>query len=163
MNLKLLFPIFLLFISCSSNFNNENLSIFKYNESSGIYTLDPAFSKDQATVNIANQIFNGLVQLDNHQNVIPSIAKRWEVSDNNLNYKFYLRNDVFFHDHILFKNGLGRRVIADDFVYSLNRLKDTKLASPGAWVLSNVDAFSALNDSVLLIKVKNLFLDFFLY
>tara|TARA_B100002052_G_scaffold189922_1_gene173047 strand:+ start:22131 stop:23699 length:1569 start_codon:yes stop_codon:yes gene_type:complete len=157
MNLKLLFPIFLLFISCSSNFNNENLSIFKYNESSGVYTLDPAFSKDQATVNIANQIFNGLVQLDNHQNVIPSIAMRWEVSENNLNYKFYLRDDVFFHDHILFKNGLGRRVVADDFVYSLNRLKDTKLASPGAWVLSNVDTFSALNDSVLLIKVKKPF------
>ena len=60
MNHKLIIFLFIFFLSCSDKYDNKDLSIFKYNESSGVYTLDPAFSKDQATVNIANQIFNGL-------------------------------------------------------------------------------------------------------
>ena len=43
---------------------HKDLSIFKYNETSGINSLDPAFAKDQATVWATNQLFNGLVQLD---------------------------------------------------------------------------------------------------
>ena len=42
-----IFILFLtIFFSCSQQQSNEHLSIFKYNESSGIHTLDPAFSKD---------------------------------------------------------------------------------------------------------------------
>ena len=157
MNHKLIIFLFIFFLSCSDKYDNEDLSIFKYNESSGVYTLDPAFSKDQATVNIANQIFNGLVQLDNNQNVRPSISKKWNISDDNLTYTFSLRNDVYFHDHHLFPFGKGRKVVASDFVYSLNRLIDIKIASPGAWVLSNVDTFYAVNDSIFTIKIKKPF------
>ena len=157
MNHKLIIFLFIFFLSCSDKYDNKDLSIFKYNESSGVYTLDPAFSKDQATVNIANQIFNGLVQLDNSQNVTPSISKKWNISDDNLTYTFSLRNDVYFHDHHLFPFGKGRKVVASDFVYSLNRLIDIKIASPGAWVLSNVDTFYAVNDSIFTIKIKKPF------
>ena len=157
MNHKLIIFLFIFFLSCSDKYDNKDLSIFKYNESSGVYTLDPAFSKDQATVNIANQIFNGLVQLDNSQNVTPSISKKWNISDDNLTYTFSLRNDVYFHDHHLFPFGKGRKVVACDFVYSLNRLIDIKIASPGAWVLSNVDTFYAVNDSIFTIKIKKPF------
>ena len=157
MNHKLIIFLSIFFLSCNDEYDNEDLSIFKYNESSGVYTLDPAFSKDLATVNIANQIFNGLVQLDNNQNVTPSISKKWNISDDNLTYTFSLRNDVYFHDHHLFPFGKGRKVVASDFEYSLNRLIDIKIASPGAWVLSNVDTFYAVNDSIFTIKIKKPF------
>ena len=68
-----------LLYSCSNTDQNSNLSIFKYNESSGISTLDPAFAKDQATIWATNQLFNGLVQLDNNLNVKPSISKYWNI------------------------------------------------------------------------------------
>ena len=88
---------------CNYQYDNEDLSIFKCNESSGFYTLDPAFSKDQATVNIANQIFNGLVQLNNNQNVTPSILKNGIFQINiNLTYTFNLRNDVYFSAVIIY-------------------------------------------------------------
>ena len=48
----------------------KDLSIFKYNETSGIHSLDPAFAKDQATVWATNQLFNGLVQLDENLNIM---------------------------------------------------------------------------------------------
>ena len=50
--------------SCSKQYSNEDLAIFKYNESAGVSTLDPVFAKDQATIWATNQLFNGLVQLD---------------------------------------------------------------------------------------------------
>jgi peptide/nickel transport system substrate-binding protein len=93
-----MFFVALLFFSCSEQKNIDHLSIFKYNESSGINSLDPAFSKDQASVWATSQLFNGLVQLDSNLNVIPSIAHSWSISDDLLIYKFNLRNDVFFHN-----------------------------------------------------------------
>jgi len=144
------FFIFILFItSCGKGIDNSDKKIFKYNESAGINTLDPVFAKDQATIWATNQLFNGLVQLDDDLNVKPSIAKTWSVSNNALIYTFNLRNDVLFHN--------GRKVIAKDFEYSFSRLLDKDLAAPGAWVLSNVVSFSALNDTTFNVELKTPF------
>ncbi len=97
------------------------------------------------------------MQLDNDLNVKPSVAKNWHISNNSLVYTFSLRDDVFFHDDKLFKNGKGRGVIAKDFEYSFNRLLDKKLAAPGAWVLSNVSSFKAENDSIFIIELTTPF------
>lgn len=132
--------------------------IFRYNEAAGIATLDPAFARDMAHTWVCNQLYNGLVQLDDSLNVIPSIAQSWEISDDGLEYVFHLRNDVFFHESEVFTAGT-RKVTADDFVFSFQRLLDRKTASPGAWVLSSVEQIAGLpsviaeNDSTLKIKL----------
>ena len=97
------FIVTLFFTCCTGQYNNDELTIFKYNESAGIATLDPAFAKDQATIWATNQLINGLVQLDNELNVQPSIAKSWTISGDALIYTFSLRNDVFFHNDELFE------------------------------------------------------------
>ena len=148
--------LYLLFsLSCGSPIQDENLSIFRYNQASGIATLDPAFAKDQATIWACNQLFSGLVQLNRNLEVRPSIAKSWEISENGLQYIFFLRANVFFHSHEIFKE--KRRVVASDFTYSFNRLKSKELAAPGAWVLSNVESYSAINDSTFAINLKKPF------
>ena len=151
------FVLALFIISCGKQYSNADLAIFRYNESAGIATLDPTFAKDQATIWATNQLFNGLVQLDNNLNVIPSIAKDWDISSDALNYTFNLRTDVVFHNHELFKNGKGRKVLASDFEYSFNRLLDKNLAAPGAWVLASVESFYAVNDSVFSITLSSPF------
>ena len=151
------FVLALVIISCGKQYSNADLAIFRYNESAGIATLDPAFAKDQATIWATNQLFNGLVQLDNNLNVIPSIAKDWDISSDALNYTFNLRTDVVFHNHELFKNGNGRKVVAEDFEYSFNRLLDKNLAAPGVWVLANIESFYAVNDSVFSITLSSPF------
>ena len=156
MNFKSGFFLFFCFLlSCSEPLQEENLSIFRYNQTSGIATLDPAFAKDQATIWACNQLFSGLVQLNRNLEVRPSIAKSWEISENGLQYIFFLRANVFFHSHEIFKE--KRRVVASDFTYSFNRLKSKELAAPGAWVLSNVESYSAINDSVFTINFKKPF------
>ena len=152
------FFILIFFISsCINKTTNDDLAIFKYNESSGIYTLDPIFAKDQATIWATNQLFNGLVQLDGKLNIKLSLANSYIITPNGLNYIFVLRDDVFFHDHDLFNNGKGRRVVAKDFEYSFSRLIDKDLAAPGAWVMGNVESFKAKNDSTFTFTLKKPF------
>ncbi|PLW94141.1 MAG: ABC transporter substrate-binding protein [Marinilabiliales bacterium] len=127
-----------LFASCGSPYQvDEDIKLFRYNESAGIRSLDPAFAKDQANIWGVNQIYNGLVQLDDSLKVQPCIAESWEITDSNTLYIFHLRNDVFFHESPAFKNGT-RTVTSHDIQYSLQRLVDEKTASPGRWVMENV-------------------------
>lgn len=125
----------------------------------GIATLDPAFAKSQVLIWPANQLYNGLVQMDNHLNIKPCIAMNWKISDGGTTYTFTLRNDVYFHDHKIFPDGKGRKVSAYDFEYSLNRIIDPKTASPGAWIFNNVkkNGINALNDNTLQIQLKSPF------
>ena len=131
--------------------------VFRYNEHKNIGSLDPAFAKDNADIWAVNQLFNGLVQMDDSLLVKPSIAKHWSVSDNALNYTFTLRNDVYFHKHKLFKKDSTRLVTAHDFEYSFNRILDPKIASSGRWIFNKVANFKAVNDTVFNITLKQPF------
>ncbi|WP_455432240.1 ABC transporter substrate-binding protein [Tenacibaculum salmonis] len=157
-NYFILFVLFLGLYSCTkqtSKFNDTQ--VFRYNEHSNITSLDPAFAKDQRNIWAVNQLFNGLVQLDDSLHIQPDIAKKWSISDDGKTYKFTLRNDVKFHKHILFGKDSTRVVTATDFEYSLNRLLSKKVASPGGWVLQNVKNFKAENDSIFTISLKQAF------
>ncbi len=146
--------ITLLLVSCGETKRNKGLTVFKYNESSGITSLDPGFASVQSNIWATNQLFNGLVQLDENLKIQAAIAKKWSISDSSATYTFVLRNDVYFHDNQCFNDGKGRLVVAQDFVYSFDRLLDAKVAAKGSWVLKKVDSYKALNDTVLEIKLK---------
>ncbi len=150
----------ILLSSCNSGPAKSN-KVFHMNISAGLTSLDPAFSKDQATMWCDNQLYNGLVQIDGALHVKPCIAKSWTISDDGLTYDFILRKDVFFHDHAQFPNGKGRKVVAQDFVYSFNRLIDSTVASTGGWLFHNkVDVnqpFEAINDTVFRIHLLSSF------
>jgi len=152
-----LYLSFILFFSFCSKKIETNTNVFRYNEYRNITSLDPAFSRNPQNIWPVNQIFNGLVQLDDSLNVIPEIAKSWIISDDGLEYTFILRDDVFFHESDYFGKNKTRKVIASDFTFSLNRLKDKNLGSPGGWVLQNVKNYKSLNDSIFKIKLKNPF------
>jgi oligopeptide transport system substrate-binding protein len=168
MNIKSKIPLllFLFFLISCSGFKEdvEGLTVFRYNESSGITSLDPLYARSQANIWATSQIFNSLVQLDEKLQVVPAIAHKWNISDDGLVYTFYLRDDVFFHDDAVFENGAGRRVVAQDFVYSFSRIINPSLSSPGTWVMNPVArnddgslAVSDLSDSILQIKLKEPF------
>ena len=181
--------LLILFSSCGrDNSHDEDLKIFKYNESAGILTLDPIYAKDLPHIWACNQIFNGLVAFDDEMNVVPAIAKSWKISDDGMTYTFILRDDVYFHEDTCFAvkstrqqdnkttsrdalNASTRKVVAEDFVYSFNRVLDRKLNSSGSWIFSNVKssqqpiansqqlkyAFEAINDTILKIELTQPF------
>lgn len=144
----------------SCNEKNTDLKdqwVFRYNEHSNITSLDPVFARNPQNIWPTNQLFNGLVQLDDSLQVQPDIAHRWEIIDSTYTYRFYLRKDVFFHTNDVFGATGTRHVIASDFEYSFNRLTDPSVASPGSWVLQTVERFWAENDSTFVIQLKQPF------
>ena len=151
--------VFCNFILGCSTINEDSKSdqVFRYNEHKNISSLDPAFAKDNADIWATNQLFNGLVQMDSTLNIYPAVASSWIISEDGKTYTFSLRDDVYFHPHKLFGKSNTRTVNANDFVYSFNRLKSPKLASPGSWVLKNVQSYKAVDKSHLEIKLKEPF------
>ena len=84
--------------SCRPKYDHSDKKIFHYNESNGIASLDPAYSSGQATLWPCNQLYNGLVDMDDSLRIVPSIAKSWTISPDGLIYTFHLRDDVTFHN-----------------------------------------------------------------
>ena len=159
--IRCVLSVFVLVLTACAGHQHDDMQIFRYNESAGITTLDPAFAKDQALGWACRQMYNGLVQLDSALQVQPCIAKRWSISPDGRTYTFTLRQDVFFHKNALFSTpDSTRQVVAKDFVYSFNRLLDPAVASPGAWIFREVNCFEAPNDSTFIIRLKEPFAPF---
>ncbi|NMB71698.1 MAG: ABC transporter substrate-binding protein [Bacteroidales bacterium] len=160
----LLIPL-VLCLCCSQKEINNRASVFRYNESKGIATLDPAYARYQALVWPVSQLYNGLLELSDSLAIVPSLARRWNVSKDGTAYTFQLRTDVFFHDDSAFTAGKGRKLTAYDVEYSLCRLTDPSVASPGSWTWNEVyqnktgtnRGIKVLNDSTLVIYLKRPF------
>lgn len=161
--IKDIFCVFCLItlLSCQKKDNDDGKKVFNINLDQNVTSLDPAFARNNNAIWMINQIFNGLVQVDSALNPIPCIAKTWTISDDNLTYTFNLRNDVYFHDDPLFKNGKGRKVVANDFSYSFYRLIDPKVGSSGGWIFNDkvkdANSFKALNDTTFQITLAKPF------
>ena len=112
--------IFVFALGCSSGDEEkvDTRTVFKYNDMAGVSTLDPAGAYNFENILAVNQLYTGLVEMDDSLKIRPSIAKSWEISSDGLTYTFHLHTDVAFHDHEYFENGVGRKVTAKDFIYS---------------------------------------------
>lgn len=154
--------ILLLLISCRNDKDNAvALRVFKYNQPNSVTSLDPAFARSQTNIWAVDHLYNGLVQLDDSLRVVPCIAKSWHISDDGRTYEFLLRNDVRFHKNKCFGEIGTRQVTAEDFEYSLRRLLDPELQSPGSWVfkgkVDSIRPFEAINDSIFRIYLTSPF------
>ncbi len=77
-------------------------------------TLDPALATDTTSVTVIEQLFIGLVDLDDDTaEVRPELATSWTVSPDGTVYTFTLRSDVYWTD--------GHQVTAGDVRYGILR------------------------------------------
>ncbi|MBM3428660.1 MAG: ABC transporter substrate-binding protein, partial [Bacteroidetes bacterium] len=112
------------------------------------------YAADLETMWIINQLYDGLVQLDQNLEIQSCLAQSWNVAEDGLSYTFLIRKNVPFHP---FEGANHRMVTAHDFVFSFNRILSKETASPGQWIFENVrdqQPFEALSDSVLVIHLK---------
>ncbi|MGV3504215.1 MAG: ABC transporter substrate-binding protein [Adhaeribacter sp.] len=170
--LYFLIPLMLMLASCQQSAEHlADKQVFRYNQPEALSSLDPAYARNQANIWATTQLYNGLVALDAHLRPSPALAASWQVSPDGLAYTFHLRRDASFHDHPVFPGGKGRRVGAQDFVYSFRRILDPATASTGSWVFKGKvledgkgmvsdTCFKALNDSTLRIYLKEPFISF---
>ncbi|OLQ71694.1 oligopeptide ABC transporter substrate-binding protein OppA [Photobacterium proteolyticum] len=114
-------------------------------------TLDPAYSSDNASSRVIQDMFEGLVTQDLNGDIVPALATRWQASDDRKVFTFELRDDVKWSN--------GEPITAHDFEYSFKRVIDPKTAAPYAWYYStahiaNADAISRGEKAVDSLGVK---------
>lgn len=99
-------------------------------------SFDPAVLSDNRSIELAQNLYDGLTDVNSHLKVIPAIASHWKVSHGGRVYTFYLRHNVRFEN--------GDRVTARDFVYTFNRALSPKIASPDSFFLTNIKGADAV-------------------
>lgn len=148
-----------------------------YGETNKIESLDPLFAHNDATFRIIDLMYEGLVGLNDHGEVVPRIAKSWDISTDSLTYTFHLRPDIYFQDNEVFNSGRGRLVKASDVAFDLTRTAknnvpgyaaklfmdihgyDTyykeqhQIFDPEARMLKSIPGIQAINDSTLKITL----------
>jgi ABC-type oligopeptide transport system substrate-binding subunit/class 3 adenylate cyclase len=85
-----------------------------------VTSLDPTTVNTIPEAELAFQLFAGLAEIDAELNVVPHAARSWEVLDNGLCYRIYLRPDVCWTD--------GSPVTAHDYVYAWLRNLSPQMA-----------------------------------
>jgi len=101
-------------------------------------SLDPAFITDIYAVNVAMNLFDGLLEYDKDLNFVPAIARVWKISRDHRTYTFLLHKGVKFHN--------GREVTAKDFVFSFTRILDPATKSPVASFFLNIQGAGDYQD-----------------
>jgi oligopeptide transport system substrate-binding protein len=131
----------LIFTGCghkSDSASHPAGNIFRYPIKTSPTTFDPAMVQDGDTIDVLQQVFEGLVQWSPQNKLVPCLAKSWDKSADGLTYTFHLRPNVKFQD--------GTPVTASDVLYSMRRALDPRLKSPVALnYLGDIAGASELN------------------
>lgn len=78
-------------------------------------TFNPWHPNAYAESNVVNRVlFSGLTQPGKDLAPAPDLATKWETSDDELEWTFYLRDDVLWHD--------GEKFTAEDVAYTFNEI-----------------------------------------
>jgi peptide/nickel transport system substrate-binding protein len=103
---------------------------------------DPARSTARSAGEALYFLADTLTSLDwDMKTVRPGLAKSWDVSPDGKLYTFHLRDDVTFCD--------GRKMTADDVVYTIKRFVDPATRSPVRWRAGPVKDVRAVNPTTV--------------
>ncbi|WP_130862312.1 ABC transporter substrate-binding protein [Bacilliculturomica massiliensis] len=102
-----------------------------------ILSLDPQVNSSTPGETVKDTIFEGLVKADEFNEVHPSLAESWSVSDDGLEWTFKLRQGVKFHD--------GEEFKAADVKATLERYL-TNEGSTRAYLYNNIKEVQILDD-----------------
>ena len=99
-----------------------------------VESIDPALNSAVDGANYILFAFDNLLKMDKDGKVVPGLAEKYEISDDQLTWTFHLRDGLKWSD--------GSALTADDFVYSWQRLVDPSVAAPYAQtVLGMVEGY----------------------
>src|SRR3990170_7777618 len=113
--------------------------VLNYSEYGRTATLDPITSNETISLRITELVFNGLVGIDEKQEIVPELAERWEASKDGRVYTFTLRKDVKWHPR---EGEEPRPFSADDVVFTYN-------------IMAQALMFNAV-DMIVLVNPRNL-------
>lgn len=102
-------------------------------------SMDPANQTATYTAAVLYPMYEGLVEMNQRQEVVPGLATEWDANEDGTVFTFTLREGVTFHD--------GTPLDADAVVVSFERLLDPEVGLAGAGrfqpVIDTVEAVDA--------------------
>lgn len=109
-----------LFSGCSGGYQSG--MAFTYALPQNVDSLDPQTAARQSSYLVISSIFEGLCKIDSEGNVAPGVAKKWEANDSCTTFTFHLDPNAKWSD--------GSPVIADDFLFAIQRALRPETATP---------------------------------
>ncbi|GAB6931011.1 SgrR family transcriptional regulator [Paenibacillus sp. JCM 10914] len=107
-------------------------------------TLDPAECVYSFSAHMIQQIFDRLVSYDRAADrFTPAIAHHWESSGDGLEWVFYLRKGIFFHD--------GTELTAEDVKFTIERLQHGKR---NRWIVRELQQVEAVTPRIVKFRLK---------
>ena len=103
-------------------------------------SLDPAIAYDVVTWPLVRTLFHGLIDYDDDLNLVPWHARSWTISEDGRTITFKLRQDIRFSN--------GRPITSEDFAYSLQRILNPAVKSPGQGFYRNIAGARAFQDGL---------------
>lgn len=114
-------------------------------------SFDPHHQVQLDSIWINSMMYSRLVRIDNDMQLQPDMATEWEASDDGLEWTFQLREGVMFHN--------GRECTAEDWVYSINRLRDPDEQTPFIQDIEMIEDVEAVSDTELIIHLNSVYAD----
>lgn len=105
----------------------EQKQSITYNLINEPQSLDPAFNYSLAGNNVIQNIFEGLTRLNDKNKIEGAVAEKWNATENNSNYTFFIRKNAKWSD--------GKPVTAYDFEDQWKRILDKASGSRYAYKL----------------------------
>ncbi len=117
---------FALAVGCGKgNFSQQasagKTNVFRYPIVTNPTSLDPDIVQDGDTIDLVQQVFEGLVAWGTDNQPVANLAESWDVSDGGKTYTFHIKKGVKFHN--------GRELEAMDFKFGMERACDPSFNS----------------------------------
>src|SRR5438105_3872487 len=132
----------ILFTSCNRQVPNNTLVMII--ESSPA-NLDPRVGTDNQSERIGKLLYDSLVRRDDHFNLQPSLAERWDIPDPRT-YIFHLRHDVYFHN--------GAQLTSKDVKWTLESLITGSVVSSKSSTYKFIDRVESTDDFTVILHLK---------
>jgi peptide/nickel transport system substrate-binding protein len=89
--------------------------------------VNPLLAMGDADKDVTSLVYSGLMKVSPDGDLIPDLAKSYDISSDGLTYTFTLKDNVKFQD--------GTAVSVDDVVFTIQKAQDPALKSPkrGSW------------------------------
>lgn len=135
--------VLLCFAGCGKKVTTDKK--FVYPIESDPECLDPQIADNASAKAVINNCFEGLTRIGSDGNVIPGAAERWTVSENKLEYTFYIRRGLNWYANraalkrIDDENYKIPAVTAHDFAFGLQRALSPETNAPDANLLYAIE------------------------
>ena len=133
------------------NDGNPDGGTLNYGEYGRPATMDPITSNDMISMRITELLFNGLVGIDEKQEIVPELAERWEISEEGLIYTFYLRQDVTWHPK---EEEEPMPFTADDVIFTYNIMMHPETITPLKVRYEFIESATKMDDYTVEFKLK---------